>query len=161
MADNQSQLDTAIQAVSAEVTKLGNDLTAAITALEAKISSANSPVDFTPEVTSLQNVATTLTSLDASANEANPPAAAAIIANPANLTITGGANATGTFSVSEAANAAATFTAVSSDTTIANVSPGSAAGSFVVTEVAAGTATITVSDNAATPNTATVAVTLS
>jgi len=171
MAQTQAQLDAAIASVQAAVTQLGADQTTAIAALLAKIATlptgAGGSVDFTPEVTSLQTIATKLTSLDAAAVAANPPATGtgtgtgAIVANPAALTITGGASATGTFSVTEAANPSATFTAVSSAPNIVTVTPANTAGSFTVTEVSAGSATINVSDNATPPNTATVAVTAS
>jgi hypothetical protein len=172
--NNQAALDAAIAAVQAAVTQLGADQTTAIAALLAKIATlptgAGGTTDFTPEVTSLQTIAAKLTSLDASAVAANPAGTTgtgtgtgtgAIVANPATLTIAGGAGATGTFSVTEAANPSATFTAVSSAPNIATVTPANTAGSFTVTVVAKGTATINVSDNATPPNTATVAVTAS
>jgi len=173
MAQTQAQLDASIAAVDAAVTQLGADQTTAIAALLAKIATlptgttgtTGTPIDFTPEVTQLQAIATKLGGLDASAIAANPAlvtaGASAIIATPAALTITGGAGATGSFLVVEAANTAATFTAVSSAASIATVAPANTAGSFTVTEVSAGSATITVSDNATPPNTATVAVTAS
>jgi hypothetical protein len=172
--NNQAQLDAAIAAVQASVTQLGADQTTAIAALLAKIATlptgAGGSVDFTPEVTSLQAIATKLTSLDAAAAAANPPGTpttgkgtgtGAIVANPAALTITGGASATATFSVTNAANPTATFTVVSSAPNIVTVAPANTAGSFTVTEASAGSATINVSDNATPPNTATVAVTAS
>lgn len=82
MTDSQQDLDTAIAAVLTVVTQLGTDLTATITALQAKIAALQAgttpppaPVDFTPEVTQLQSIAASLTTLDSTATAANPPAA--------------------------------------------------------------------------------------
>jgi hypothetical protein len=77
MSDTQTDLDNAIAAVLTVVTTLGTDLNATITALQAKIASLQGPpppptIDFTPEVTSLQNIAATLTTLDSTAVAANP-----------------------------------------------------------------------------------------
>lgn len=171
--NNQAQLDAAIAAVDASVTQVGADQATAVAALLAKIAqipagttgTGGTPIDFTPEVTALQKIADKLTSIDAASLATNTPGTgtgtSAIVANPATLTIAGGAGATGTFSVSEAANPTATFTAVSSAPNIVTVAPANTAGSFTVTEVSAGSATINVSDNATPPNTATVAVTAS
>ena len=76
MSATQTDLDNAIAAVLTVVTTLGTDLNATITALQAKIAALPPPpppaVDFTPEVTSLQNIAATLTTLDSTAVAAKP-----------------------------------------------------------------------------------------
>jgi hypothetical protein len=80
MSDTQAQLDAAIAAVVTITTQLGTDLNATITALLAKIAALQGQpppptIDFTPEVTQLQEIAATLTTLDQTATAANPPAA--------------------------------------------------------------------------------------
>ena len=82
MSDTQTDLDNAIAAVLTVVTQLGTDLNATITALLAKIAALQSgtppvppAIDFTPEVTQLQAIAASLTTLDSTATAANPPAA--------------------------------------------------------------------------------------
>lgn len=160
MADNQDQLDAGIAAVQTLVTQVGADVAAAIASLEAKIATlGTSAVDFTPEVTSLTNIANTLKAVDTSALAANPPK---ITVTPSTVTIIGGIGATATVTAVESANPSASFTASTSNASIVTTAPGTAAGSFVITEVAAGTATITISDGA-TPvaNLATVSITAS
>lgn len=78
MSATQTDLDNAIAAVLTVVTQLGTDLNAAIVALQAKIAALQSgttppppAVDFTPEVTQLQAIATSLTTLDSTATAAN------------------------------------------------------------------------------------------
>jgi hypothetical protein len=89
MAENQSELDAAIAAVTTAANQLGEDLSVAITALETKIASAGATgVDFSPEVSSLNGIATELESFDAQAVAANAPAAPASVA-PASTPTTG------------------------------------------------------------------------
>jgi len=70
--DGQDVLDSSLTTVETDLAALGTELTTAIADLEAK--AAGTPIDFTPEVTRLQAVAATLTSLTASATSADPGA---------------------------------------------------------------------------------------
>lgn len=65
MAMTQTDLDNAIANVNTAVQKLGTDLQTAITALQAK--AAGSGIDFTPEVSQLNSIATAAQGFDATA----------------------------------------------------------------------------------------------
>ena len=159
MADTIDQENVALTNVEDAVQKLGTDLQAEITALQAAITAG---ADTTQQVNRLNAIAASLTNLDAKAVAATPVAASAIAISPSIVTLTGGAGANVIIQATEAANPSASFNAASSNTSVVTVAPGTTAGSFIVTEVAAGTATITINDNA-TPvaNLATVNVTAS
>lgn len=150
-----SKIDDGIALISAESAKLGTDLAAEITALEAVIASNG---DTAPRLAALKAIADQLTSSDAAAVAATPAAASPLTVDQTSVSLTS-VGASATITVSQPANASATFTATSSDAAIVTVVPGSAPGAFVVTEVAAGVATIKINDNATPPNSATVAVT--
>ena len=141
MAKTIADLDAGIAALGTILTKFGLDFTAAIAALQAK---AANGLDFTPEVTTLNNLATTLTNLDTTAVAQNPtpvvltaaPTSVALstIGQTATVNITGGTSAT-------------KLVAVSSAPTVATVVPGSGAGNFTVTAVGPGTAALTFTDS--------------
>jgi hypothetical protein len=149
MATTQVQLDAAIAAVGNAVTQLGTDLTAAITALQAKIGAGGSgAADFTTEVASLTQIANTLKGIDATAiaaSGATGKPASPISAVPANVNLNAAAPAI-TVTLTESNGAPNTFNAVVADTTIATVSPASSTSAFTVNRVAAGTTTLTVTD---------------
>lgn len=175
MAASQADLDAGIAAVQAAVTQLGTDLTAAITALQAKIGNgASGTADFTSEVASLTAIANTLSGLDATAVAAsagspqnpnpnpnqNPPGNSAIVSTPASVVITGGVGSKATITVANSANPSATFTVTSNNANV-TVAPGSVPSSFVVTEAVVGSAVLTIKDNSTPANTQTVNVTAS
>lgn len=72
MSATQADLDNAITAVQTAVNDLGTQLTQAIADLEAKIAGSGSTIDFSPEVTSLQNIATGLANLSTQVKAADP-----------------------------------------------------------------------------------------
>lgn len=86
MPEDQSSLDAAINAVQQFVAQLGTDLASAVTSLKNKLAGVTTtpPVDFTPEVTQLNAIGTTLQGLDAQAVAAgNYGAPAATATEPA------------------------------------------------------------------------------
>ena len=58
-------LNAQITAVTTAVNQLGTDLTASIADLQAKITAAGTPIDLSAQITSLQGIATQLTTMDA------------------------------------------------------------------------------------------------
>ena len=76
MSDSQAEMDTEIGVVAAALTGLQTALTTALADLQAK--AAGSAIDFTPELTQLQNIANSLGNLTSTTTAADPGAPAAV-----------------------------------------------------------------------------------